>query len=382
MTAAYSASMRLALFCLLAGCSFDPSAAIGDAAAIEHDGCTSFSHQVDTCTLPPGTPLTLSGALTYDTTTGTLSSGGAPIAVTSLTLPTPAGEIEAIVATRVTLASDASLRAIGSRPFAIIATDTIVLATGGPASGALIDVSADGAGARSTCAGAALVGGDSDAGAGGGGGGGFGGPGGTGGIGNSDDTPSVGGMGGGPSPPSGVLGGCAGARGGNDDHDDGGSGGAGGGAVYLVSAIRIDIETGAGIQAGGGAGAGGRQHGLFFGDAGGGGGGSGGMILLEAPVVATTGTLAANGGGGGEGSGSISPGNPGSPGLFATTRANGGNGRSSAGGDGGSGGALDRSGQSVTPATGGAGGGGGGAGVIEVVSGAPSLNALISPPPT
>jgi len=373
-----------AALCLLAGCSFSlPSPLAGDAPGTPDapEGCRSFSRQLDTCVLPAGAPLTLTGQLTFDTGAGTLrDAGGTTITVTARKLATRTVEIEAILASSVTIMPGTRLRADGPRPFAIIATADISLG-----SGAEIDVSSGGAGVRSGCGATPTAGSNRDGGGGGGGGGAFGGAGGAGGAGNADGTASTGGLGGaGEALPDGPLGGCPGAKGGDDNNDDGGAGGAGGGAIYLVSATRIEIVDTAGINAGGGGGAGGKQHFTFFGDAGGGGGGSGGMILLEAPSVAVAGKLAANGGGGGEGSGDITAGAGGSPGLFDTLRAVGGGG-TGAGADGALGGArVNIAGDAcLEVTTGGGGGGGGGAGVVHVESPAPpQLGALISPPPS
>jgi hypothetical protein len=374
---------RLLALCGLLGCSFDPNdAPIASVDAPPPDEvCTTFSEQLDTCALPAAGPLELSGMLAFDTNTGRLFRGATPIAVDTATLMTPAGEIKAILASSVVITADTVLRADGSRPFAIIATDAIMLERE-----AVIDVSSGGAGARRECQNGANTGANRDGGAGGGGGGGFGGPGGTGGSGDDDgETPSAGGAGGlAITLPSGTLGGCAGAAGGDDNNNRGGAGGAGGGAVYLVAARRIDLAASSGIHAGGAGGRGGEQSGIFLGDAGGGGGGSGGMIILEAPIVASSGTLAANGGGGGEGSGNIASGEAGAAGELGTTRATGGSGGSSDGSDGGNGGArATRDGDPVSETLdGGGGGGGGGAGFVRIVSPAPDLNAAVSPPPS
>jgi len=377
--------MRPALFCLLAGCSFRlPSSVVGADAPggggeDAPEGCRSYSQQFDTCALPAGEPLVLSGDLRFDTNTGELrDAANNLVAVTARTLATQTVEVEAILASSVTLMPGTHLRADGPRPFAIVASDAIVLA-----SGAVIDVADGGAGARSGCGSTPTTGSNRDGGAGGGGGGGFGGAGGAGGAGNDDGTASTGGSGGDAATvPAGPLGGCPGAAGGDDNNDSGGSGGKAGGAVYLVSAMRIDITATAGIAAGGGGGRGGDQHFTFFGDAGGGGGGSGGMILLEAPIITVDGTLAANGGGGGEGSGGQGDGNDGSGGLFDTLRATGGSGNGFAA-DGALGGAKVNivGDPCVEVTTGGGGGGGGGAGIIHVETTAPQLGALISPPP-
>jgi hypothetical protein len=78
-------------------------------------------------------------------------------------------------------------------------------------------------------------------------------------------------------------------------------GGGGGGALQLISSTRIEIKTGAGINAGGCGG---------FSPSGnadsGGGGGAGGMIILEAPDIRIDGQLAVNGGGGGGGADQMS----------------------------------------------------------------------------
>ncbi len=375
--------MRSVLLSLLAGCSFNPSTSGGDALNPPSEGqpptdaCVTFSSEVDTCVLPPGTPLTLGGTLTFDTDTGGLTGANGAVDVKTLTLTSADGvAIEAILATTLTFEPATELRAVGSRPFAIVATGAIAIGTG-----VVLDVSAGGAGARTVCADGAAPGGDRDGGAAGGGGGGFGGRGGRGGTGNTDGTASESGAGGGGVQSAHPLGGCPGGDGGDDNNDTGGAAGAGGGAIYLVSAQSISLAGESVIDAGGAGGRGGRQSGVFFGDAGGAGGGSGGMILLDAPTITSAGILAANGGGGGEGSGNQQPGNPGLAGERSTARAVGGSGRSSTGSDGGSGGArLDAAGTTVvTAASGGAGGGGGGAGIIRIVSAAPELGAQVSP---
>lgn len=367
---------------MLAACEYTPGVGGASPDAASPDGpCATFSSLLDTCVLPDGDPLTLSGSLRFDTNTGDLFSGATPIEVATQTFTTPSGEIKAILGSSITLAADATLRAEGSRGFAIIASDSIELENA-----ALIDVAVNGAGARAQCASIPGTGGNRDGGAGGGGGGGFGGPGGVGGAGDDDSsTPAPGGLGGTANDlPLGIVGGCPGAAGGNDNNDDGGRGGVGGGAVYLAAKHRIDLSAASGIDAAGEGGFGGGQHGVFNGDAGGGGGGSGGMIVLESATVASSGTLAANGGGGGEGSGNTDPGASGMRGAFGTTRASGGSGRSGSGSDGGSGGAKpDRAGGSVgSPLNGGGGGGGGGAGFIRILTTTPEVNALVSPEPS
>ena len=374
--------MRAVLLTLLAACEYTPGVGGPASDASSPDGpCATFSSLLDTCVLPDGDPLTLSGALRFDTNTGDLFAGATPIEVATQTFATPSGEIKAILGSTIILAADARLRAEGSRGFAILAMASIELETG-----ALIDVAVNGAGARAACPSVPGKGTNRDGGAGGGGGGGFGGPGGVGGAGDSDgSTPAPGGLGGTAiAQPLGIVGGCPGAVGGNDNNDTGGRGGTGGGAVYLAAKHGIDLASSSGIDAAGDGGGGGGQHSPFNGDAGGGGGGSGGMIVLESATVASSGTLAANGGGGGEGSGDTDPGASGMRGAFGTTRASGGTGRSGSGSDGGSGGAKpDRAGGSVgAPLKGGGGGGGGGAGVIRILTTTPELNALVSPEPS
>ncbi|HEU0033040.1 MAG TPA: hypothetical protein VFQ53_20550 [Kofleriaceae bacterium] len=372
----------LALFGLLAGCSFAPvpldQAGDGGPDTPITPGCTTFSSQLDTCTLPAGAALTLSGTLAFDTDTGELTQAGTVVTgIPTMVLATNAAEVQAILATTVTFDPGTMLRATGSRPFAIIATGDVVVGDG-----AIVDVGRGGAGARASCD--ATGGMNLDGGAAGGGGGGFGGAGGAGGTGNNDGTPSTPGMGGAAvALPAGPLGGCPGGKGGDDNNDPGGAGGVGGGAIYIVSATKIELVANAGIDAGGAGGIGGEQHGITFGDAGGGGGGSGGMIFLEAPRVTSAGTLAANGGGGGEGSGNQAQGRNGNPGGLDTARASGGNGGSSTGTDGGAGGALGTLiGDAVLDTdNGGGGGGGGGAGFIRVRATTPELNAQISPAP-
>lgn len=141
----------------------------------------------------------------------------------------------------------------------------------------------------------------------------------------------------------------------------GGRGGPAGGAVYVASKTSITVNGT--VAANGAGGMGGSAQ------VGGGGGGAGGMIVLEAPSVARNGTLVANGGGGGEGgifAGGIVLGASGEDGRRNTTFAAGG--ASSAPGKGGDGGALLHPGGEDGTFTDEAGAGGGGAvGLIRVV---------------
>ena len=364
----------------LAGCSFSASLDGGsDANSRPQDACVTYSAQLDTCTLEIGPALELSGTLEFSTLTGMLvdKATGEAVTATTLTLATKEQAVTAILAASVTFAPGTTLRAIGPRGFAILATDTIRLGDS-----ALIDVSDNGAGAYTVaCANGPTTGEDDSGGAGGGGGAGFADAGGPGGDGNDDSLlgESAGGAGGMPLlAPAGPRGGCPGADGG-DGNEVGGTGGRGGGAVWLAAGALVEIAAGAGINAGGSGGGGGIRTGSQ-GDAGGGGGGSGGVIWIEAPRVRSMGILAANGGGGGEGSGGDASGMNGTPGLLALARAPGGTGGSSSGAAGGAGGHRDGTAGLVAanPEAGGGGGGGGSVGFIRVLS--PDKNVAVSSP--
>lgn len=362
---------------VLAACSFEhgevPPPLLDGAPSVESPPtCKTFSSQLDTCAYePPTVDAMISGAATYNTDTGVLTSGESSVDVTHMTVQGNAGPIDAVFFRDVRIMANTKLRVTGSLPLALIAYGTTTVEQA-----AVIDASDGGAGARATCPNSAIAGRPDDGGAGGGGGGGFGGAGGTGGTGNSDGTAVAGGTGGEPiEQPPGPLGGCPGAAGGKGD-DGGGSPGKGGGAIYIAAQTKIEIAASSGINVGGGGGGGGQKNGTFSdGDAGGGGGGSGGLIMLESPIVRSLGTLAANGGGGGEASGNGSSGKGGEAGKLATTPAAGGGGNSSSGTDGGAGGAKGApNGASVTTSqAGGGGGGGGGAGFVVVLSADPTV---------
>jgi hypothetical protein len=371
--------MRLLVFSMLAGCSFSTAIdAAGDAPPPPLDACVTYSGQLDTCALRMGPAVELSGTLEFSTLNGMLTNKttGQLVAVASEELGTLGDPVYAILAHSVTLAPNTTLRAIGPKGFAIIATNAISLGAN-----AIIDVSDNGAGARiAPCDGGPTKGQDDTGGAAGGGGAGFGGAGGRGGDGNSDaafGNTSNGGNAGMPAEaPLGPRGGCPGAPGGNGN-EVGGTGGRGGGSVWLAAGNRIELATGAGVNAGGAGGGGGIRT-NSQGDAGGGGGGSGGVIWIEAPRVRSMGTLAANGGGGGEGSGGDSSGAMGFAGELSTARAAGGTGASVSGAAGGAGGhKLDPQGlQAASPDPGGGGGGGGGVGFIRVISPDSSLSTV------
>lgn len=334
--------------------------------------CRSFSSQFDTCRLSLDGDLVLSGsAITYDTTTHVLTIDDVVVPVSQVDLMAKAGKVNAIIARSVRIGAQATLRATGELPLAIVASGSIALEQA-----ALIDIGYGGAGALTRCSSLPGTGGSSPGGGGGGGGGGYGAHGGRGSNGNSDGLPpdrTSGGTGAGSiAMPAGPQGGCPGAPGGNGD-SPGGGGGPGGGALYLVAGDRIDLGDSAVLNAGGGGGQGGNQGDKLSpsGDAGGGGGGSGGMILLEAAhIIGTESQIAANGGGGGEGSDSGSPGHPGSNGLSTGTAAAGGKNGPGEGADGGNGGSHDATAGSDgdAPHKAGGGGGGGGVGYIRILS--------------
>ena len=375
--------MRAAVLALVAGCSFQHGQAPGggsDAAA--GDGgdppdtapCVTYSTVFDTCATGPSLPTMPvdlpPGKYTYDTGTGTLTTPTGDIAVPHVVVSASAGELDVWFVDSFTLQSGATLRAVGSRGFAIASQGAIQIA-------GVLDLNDGGAGHRNDALCGPLAGepGDNDGGgAGGGGGGGFRGSGGDGSDGNADGQEKTDGGDGGDAAsarPASPIGGCRGGKGGNGNGTLGGQGGSGGGAVYLASALSIAVPGV--IDAGGGGGLAGGNNGE-----GGGGGGSGGMIVLEAATVTVNGILAANGGGGGEGN---TNGIRGENGRRDATRAAGGAGGDFSGGDGGDGGA----GGTLNGATtndvrnGGGGGGGGGVGFIAI-SGSPATNGgTISP---
>jgi hypothetical protein len=317
----------------------------------------------------PVSPLTLAALINTDTsklcvTTTSSAAGYCVVAGTSI-LVTSEGP---------------ALRATGSRPLVLIASDSITVQAG-------IDVSSHhtsnpatdlevGAGADFRDCPAPVV---LPTNGGGGAGGGFAGAGGSGAA-----AARAGSRGGAAHLPLATVttlrGGCPGQNG-DGSTGDLGKGGHGGGAVLLIAANAIHVM--ADINASGEGGHTGAQNAY-----GGGGGGAGGMIVLDAPVVTSSGLLLANGGGGGEGSGDDAYG---SDGLDPTTirPAAGGTGLSD-GGDGGNGsagvaagaGATGQNGTIVTQMgiqhVGGGGGGGGGAGIIMVPSGV-VLGGMISP---
>ncbi len=375
---------------LVAGCSFEHGALEqggDDARPIDApdgdapDGdpsCTSYSTIFDTCAQMTGSDdVTLTpGTWTYSTDTHVLT-GPIGIAVSSAVIDAAAGPIDVVFVASFTVQAGATLRVVGpvnDRAFGIAATGAVEI-------DGIVDLSANGAGARDDIKCGGLVGkkGDNGNGGGGGGGGGaFQGAGGSGSQGDADGPqPNNGGAGGMAIPmrPGSPIGGCDGGPGGDAAITNGGEGGDGGGAIYIASATSITVDNQGVIDAGGEGGSEGGSNG----DAGG-GGGSGGMVLLESKGVMITGTLAANGGGGGEGN---TNGVPGQNGQRGKQRALGGKDGDDNGGDGGDGGAdSNLDGVATTDLrNGGGGGGGGGAGFIAIGCPDPSTNAgTISPP--
>jgi hypothetical protein len=296
-----------------------------------------------------------------------------------------------------TLSIDAKLRATGSRPLVLLASESITIGQNG-----FVDV---GSGSRPNSAPELGAGHDpllceppvsvpmtDYFMAGGGAGGSFATAGASGG--NGADAGGHGGSGGVPAPgvpASGLRGGCAGQDGGGAA---GGAAGHGGGAVFLIAGTQIEVAGGINAGGEGGKGATITTGAVTTLACGGGGGGSGGMIAFEAPMITVTGDplIHADGGGGGAAAGTDLEGNPGSDSYLLVEAARGGSGKSALGGGGGAGslgglglgsakGGLTASGASLPGQGGGGGGGGGGAGVI-MESGNFYLGTKVSPPQT
>jgi hypothetical protein len=262
--------------------------------------------------------------------------------------------------TDVELQAGGVVLAFGSRPFALVAKNTLKIA-------GTLDVSSKrlrpkrGAGSAPTQPG--LCGFTSSPGnATGGGAGGAGGTlvtaGGAGGVGNEDS------MGGGPgNRPGGVpgmaqaaplilRGGCNGQTGANGQGGADGTGGQGGGAVYLAAA---SLQITGAVLAGGAGGTGGGN------EDGGGGGGSGGVIVAQSDSLMVSGTLIATGGGGGRGGSAAQAGEAGED---ATSPSAAQGGQQGGGGGLGGDGATNATGVAGQPNVGGGGGGGGGSGLV------------------
>ncbi|MBK7536579.1 MAG: hypothetical protein IPI49_14645 [Myxococcales bacterium] len=279
-----------------------------------------------------------------------------------------------VAGTTLEIPADVTVRAIGTRPLVLLASQTITI-------DGTLDVSSSrevvippqaaeaigaGGGTYKGCQSFRRAPEGRPAGGGAGAGGTFAALGGAGGDGNYEDIPArdLGGL----TPfdpepaPTLLRPGCRGQDGaGAALGARGGRGGPAGGAVYVAAKAGITINGTIAANGAGGMG-GGAQ-------AGGGGGGSGGMISLEAPTVARNGKLFANGGGGGEGgifaAGEVL-GESGADGRQDTMFAAGG--ASALPGKGGDGGARSRPGGEDGTFTNEAGaGGGGGIGVIRVL---------------
>jgi hypothetical protein len=275
-----------------------------------------------------------------------------------------------------TMSVNKTLRAVGSRPLVLAATETLdingtvdvssyrTMPTRGASAGAAADDESCKSPSGGQYGGRA---GGSFAAKGGNGGTGFGGT-------TTENAPGVAAD---PVPlPEQMRGGCPGTYRGRTS-------GTGGGAVWLAAGRAIQLGSTAKILANGAGGAS-----SFGGIEGYGvGGGSGGLIRIAAPDVVLAGIVAANGGGGGEGVSSSDPSMSGADGLASSLRAPGGTGGSANGGDGGNGGAgVDKAGSPGQDATGSmtatGGGGGGSVGYIHIIAETYSSTGVISPAPT
>jgi hypothetical protein len=317
------------------------------------------------CMSEPG-PLVLSDNTTIDTTSDARCT---PPASAPGWVSTTQPQACFIVGTDISIGS---LKASGSRPLVIVATETLIV-TG------VIDVashrigSVQGPGAPwSGCAAFPVTAGASTLGAGGGAGASFGGAGGTGGQGGF--------AGGGMAPPAGAAptvlrAGCTGQTGGAGT-SSATLGGGGGGAIYLAAGTSMTFKGSGSINASGAGGYPTAPHG------GGGGGGSGGMIVLFGQTIemVTGARIVANGGGGAGGAqlGSGGAGQEANP----TTGLGGGVGGpgTGSGGNGGEGGSVSVVAQNGTAASGDGGGGGGGGSVGYIQANHP-LTGMASPAP-
>jgi hypothetical protein len=353
-----------AMLCVmyLVACDYPPLAAHGGVDA-SPGTATCFGSLVVVCLAAPATAaLVISTPTMIDTDTE-------PMCVATVS----GGDYCVLSAT--TISIDAPLRASGSRPLVMIASDSITTT-------ATIDVGGHrgvnpetGAGADPAICTTAF--GTAPTGGGGGAGGSLVG---LGGAGGESATSPGGSLPGAAATTTNLRGGCRGQDG-DGTAAEKGLGGHGGGAVLLIA--RNNINIGGEIDAAGeGGGAG------IMNESGGGGGGAGGMIALDAPTVACTNLLLANGGGGGEASGTSAAGKAGSdPSTIGA--APGGSSGSINGGDGGAGsagpaggpGAAGSRGTTVGGGFGGGGGGGGGAGVIRAAAAA-ALGTQVSPAAT
>ncbi|MBA2544948.1 MAG: hypothetical protein H0V17_35220 [Deltaproteobacteria bacterium] len=295
-----------------------------------------------------------------------VSANDTLVQTTELCATTVAGTtVDACVIVGTSIQVDGVLRAFGTRPLVLIATESFSIGNAG-----VIDVSSVqteqtqlGAGARACAPSLAAT-------AGGGGAGGSlttsGGAGGNGGGGN-------GGIPAASSAVTTLIGGCSGSPG---TGAMAGAAGHGGGAV-LVIASTLSITGRINASGAGAAPAVGDQDG-------GGGGGSGGVIILDASAIITvsgTARLIAQGGGGGGGDGGgggaeagQDP-NPATPGVAAQ----GGAGSDVGAGAGGDGGVAGGGGAGENAGGKGGGGGGGSTGLIRGIAPMVTNNGVSSP---
>jgi len=317
-------------------------------------------------------------SLILDAGTWTLNSDTGSVSNTTIEVPhIVQNGVQIISVQDFTIASGATLRAVGTLPLAIMVwgkaqiDGTIDMSSTWAVAGAGANPSECPSGSNGPRDGGAEYGGD-----GGGGGGGFQGRGGDGGDGNDGDGDGDGGNGGDAwGRPTILRGGCKGA-----DAPEGSArfGGNGGGAIALL--VRERLTIGGGIHAGGGGGGGAVGGGYR----GGGGGGSGGMIKLMAHelIVTATARVAANGGQGGGGNGRYNA-EDGENGRLDGTAATSTN-SDEDGSPGGAGGyGSEEDGGDALKAWDGGGGGGGGAGYILLHFDSREVNdsATVSPRP-
>lgn len=230
----------------------------------------------------------------------------------------PVGAQDVCLISATNLVINAPVRAFGSLPLVLVATDSIAISSSLDAS----SVRSVANGPGNNHPGCALSKqenggpGSASVGAGGGAGGTFqtlggkggDGEGGTSAGGTADLSPML----------TFIRAGCPGGDGGLAGASVGGNGGTSGGAVYLIAGGSITLLGGALVNASGAGGAGGGK-GSTRGGAGG-GGGAGGLIGFDAPriLIAAGARVIANGGGGGGSAGSAN-GSPGDNGASADT---------------------------------------------------------------
>ncbi|HEX3764759.1 MAG TPA: hypothetical protein VHW23_38955 [Kofleriaceae bacterium] len=309
------------------------------------------------------------GPQTYS---GTIDTGSSPMCATNVV----SGGTGLCVLAGSTITFGGRLRATGTKPLVLLATDSINV-------NATIDVGSHrgmtpDSGAGSDPAVCSTMAGTAPTVGGGGAGGSFVAPGGAGGV--SALNNSTGGT------PGTVVsltnlalrGGCPGQDG--DGLGKGTGGHAGGAVLMIASTIMIQGDILAGGEGGDAA---------SMNSSGGGGGGAGGTIWLDAPTVTNplNNLVIANGGAGGEGSGMTNTGQPGQDGTTLGA-ATGGHGSSPNGGDGGDGSSTTAAGAGnagapgsvFMSAPGGGGAGGGGAGIVKARVGAGvNLGTKVSP---